>query len=123
MFMCEWNFASVLIALIFTIKMKLSFNREFFNVRDINSDSECVMSPAVNMDFASSFQFHTALYFLWTGNGRKSMRRGMTNVLTLAVLDLKRLNIPRSFKETENGKENMFDFGQRTKQEKVFPLL
>lgn len=36
---------------------------------------------------------------------------------------LKRLNIPQSFKEKENGKENMFDFGQCTKQEKVFPLL
>lgn len=35
----------------------------------------------------------------------------MTNVLTLALRELKRLNIPQSFKEKENGKENMFDFG------------
>lgn len=61
--------------------------------------------------------------FFGAGNAQKSMRRGMTNVLTLALGDLKGSTSLDPSKKKENGKENMFDFGQRTKQEKVFPLL
>lgn len=90
------------------------------NARDVNRDSKSVKCYAMIMDFASSFWFNWVLYFLWAGNARKSMRRGMTNVLTLALRDLKGSTSLNPSKKRKTAKKTCLTLGSARNRKRCF---
>ena len=93
--------------------------REFVHAGNVNWLIICQCNAAI-MDFASSFWFSSILYFLWVGNAKKSMRRGMTNALTLAVKDLKDSTSFNPSKKRKMAKKTCLTLGSAWNRKRCF---
>lgn len=82
--------------------------------------TQSLTSVAMIMDFASSFWFSRGLYFLWAGNAWKSMRRRMTNVLTLALRDLKGSTSLNPSKKRKMAKKTCLTLGSARNRKRCF---